>query len=190
MNKTETQRVIAAVRSEGDLEAAMKSPARMVFLLQGDLCKLSEQCRVLREAGKQVFLHMDLVDGLKGDEAGMRYAAQEFHITGIISTKATSLKFAKEVGLLAIQRVFMLDTSALKTGVMHARNCKPDFVEVLPGISPQIIRLAVAEFPVPIIAGGLISSWEDVEGALAAGAAAVSSSRKDLWSQYPERKSK
>ncbi|MBR0457693.1 MAG: glycerol-3-phosphate responsive antiterminator [Victivallales bacterium] len=187
MEKESNQRVIAAVRSEEDFEAVAKSPARMVFLLQGNICKLSEQCRMLREAGKQVFLHMDLVDGLKGDDSGMKFASREFHLTGIISTKATCLKLAKEVGLLAIQRVFMLDTSALKTGVLHAKNCKPDFVEVLPGISPQIIRLAVKEFQVPIIAGGLISNWEDVEGAISAGAAAVSSSHRELWTQSPER---
>ena len=177
MEKESNQRVIAAVRSEEDFEAVAKSPARMVFLLQGNICKLSEQCRMLREAGKQVFLHMDLVDGLKGDDSGMKFASREFHLTGIISTKATCLKLAKEVGLLAIQRVFMLDTSALKTGVLHAKNCKPDFVEVLPG----------KEFQVPIIAGGLISNWEDVEGAISAGAAAVSSSHRELWTQSPER---
>ena len=175
------QRVIASLRNNDDLEAVLNSEARTVFLLSADVCQLEEQCARLRDAGRQVFLHLDLVDGLKGDESGIRFAARRFRLTGIISTRATCLKQAKEEGLLAIQRVFMLDSSALRTGQMHAQSCKPDFVEVLPGISAKIIKLAVANFQVPIIAGGLISDWEDVENAFAAGASAVSTSHRDLW---------
>lgn len=175
------QRVIAAVRSSGDLELVLESPVKMVFLLSGNLCQLGDQCQRLSEAGKQIFLHMDLMDGLKGDESGIRFAAREFQLAGIISTKTNCLKLAKEAGLLAILRVFIIDSLALKTGVAHAQVCHPDFVEVLPGVSEKIIRLAVEQFQAPIIAGGLIDNMRDVTNAIKAGATAVSASKNELW---------
>lgn len=177
------QHVIAAVRNNDDLDKALASGVRMVFLLSGDLRTLCGQCDRLRQAGRLVILHMDLVEGLKGDESGISYAATEFQLAGVISTKVTCLKLAHEAGLLAILRVFAIDSSALKTGVSHARLCYPDFVEVLPGVSPKIIRLACGLFDVPVIAGGLIDCQRDVTDALKAGAAAVSTSHSDLWNQ-------
>ena len=67
------------------------------------------------------------------------------------------------------------------THAIAAKSGRPDYVEVLPGVSGKIIRMATAEFQLPIIAGGLIQSREDVADALAAGAAAVSTSRHELW---------
>ncbi len=175
------QYLIAAVRNDGDIGRVLKSKVSVVFLLSGDLCVLEEQCQALREANKQVFLHMDLVEGLKSDASGIRFAAQRFHLTGIISTKAACIKLAREAGLHAILRVFVLDSSALRNGLQHAQLCHPDSVEVLPGVSEKIIRLAASQFAVPVIAGGLIEDAQDVQCAINAGAAAVSTSNWKLW---------
>lgn len=173
--------VIAAIRDEHDLTLAIQSKVRCAFLLGGDLQTLNHQCSLLHEAGKSVFLHFDLVNGLKGDASGILYAAEHFRLNGIISTRPPCLKLAREAGLLAILRVFVLDSSALKTGLQHAQSCQPDFVEVLPGVAPKIIRLACAAFNLPVIAGGLIQDRDDISQALHAGAAAVSTSRAELW---------
>jgi glycerol uptake operon antiterminator len=175
------QHLIAAVRSQDDLDKVVTTGIQNVFILSSDLCQLEDQCRTLHRAGKNVFLHLDLIDGLKGDASGIRFARRHFQITGIISTKTHCVKLAKVAGLLAILRVFILDSSALKTGAQHAQLCRPDFVEVLPGLSPKIIRLARQTFTVPLIAGGLIQEKDDVAEAIAAGAAAVSTSNWDLW---------
>lgn len=175
------QYLIAAVRNEGDIGRVLKSRVSVVFLLAGDLCTLEEQCQALHAGNKQVFLHMDLVEGLKSDASGIRFAAQRFHLTGIISTKPTCIKLAHEAGLRAILRVFVLDSSALRNGLQHARLCRPDSVEVLPGVSEKIIRLAARQFAVPVIAGGLVEDVQDVQRAVNAGAAAVSASNWKLW---------
>lgn len=174
-------RIIAAVRDDADLQAAIMSPLKTVFLLSADIRSLKAQCDALHQKRKRVFLHFDLVNGLKGDASGVRFAAEQFRLNGIISTKAQILKYAREAGLLAILRVFVLDSSALKTGLQHAQTCQPDFVEVLPGVSRKIITLASQQFKLPIIAGGLIQDADDVDQALAAGAAAVSTSHRELW---------
>ena len=179
------QHLIAAVRSKNDLNKVIRTSIQNVFILSSDLCQLEDQCRTLHRAGKNVFLHLDLIDGLKGDASGIRFASQHFKITGIISTKPHCVKLAKEAGLLAILRVFILDSSALKTGAQNAQLCRPDFVEVLPGLSPKIIRLALKTFTAPLIAVGLIQEKDDMTEAIAAGAAAVSTSNWNLW-ENPE----
>ena len=175
------QHLIAAVRSQDDLNKVIGTDIQNVFILSSDLCLLEDQCGLLHRAGKNVFLHLDLVDGLKGDASGIRFAAQRFHLTGIISTKAACIKLAREAGLHAILRVFVLDSSALRNGLQHAQLCHPDSVEVLPGVSEKIIRLAASQFAVPVIAGGLIEDAQDVQCAINAGAAAVSTSNWKLW---------
>ena len=175
------QQVIPALRTAEDVSAAVECGAKMVFILSGGICTLGDTCRVLHEAGKLVMLHIDLIDGLKGDESGIRYAVREFGLAGIISTKASCLNIAKELGIISILRVFIIDSSAIRTGMAHVQACSPNFVEVLPGVSDKIIRLAAEKFRTSIIAGGLIADKTDVETALAAGATAVSTSNRTLW---------
>ena len=56
-----------------------------------------------------------------------------------------------------------------------------DIIEVLPGVMPKVIRQLCREFSMPLIAGGMIFDKEDVITALSAGAAAVSTTRSDIW---------
>ncbi len=175
------QHIIPALRTEDDVSAVLKCDAKMVFLLSGSICTLGETCRALHAAGKIVMLHIDLIDGLKGDESGIRYAVGEFGLAGIISTKVSCLNIAKDLGIISILRVFVIDSSAIRTGIAHVQACAPNFVEVLPGVSEKIIKLASLQFKTSVIAGGLIADCSDVEYALRAGAAAVSTSNRSLW---------
>ena len=58
---------------------------------------------------------------------------------------------------------------------------RPDFIEVLPGLMPKVIRKICRTSRIPIIAGGLITDKEDVVAALSAGAIAVSTTNQDVW---------
>jgi glycerol uptake operon antiterminator len=173
--------IIAAVRDNKILPLVCKSQIEVVFLLSGGICDLEEQCRLLHQAGKKVFLHIDLLEGLKGDSSGIRFLSQYCQPEGIISTKIQCLRIAKEAGMQTILRCFVIDSLALKNGAQHANLVKPDYVEVLPGLSKKVIRLAVANFSIPVIAGGLLKEPEDIFAAFQAGAAAVSTSSPQLW---------
>ncbi|MFA6929267.1 MAG: glycerol-3-phosphate responsive antiterminator [Lentisphaeria bacterium] len=173
--------VIAAVRDSKMLEQVFCSPVNTVFLLCGSICDLEQQCHRLHQAGKEVYLHVDLLDGLKGDSSGIHFLCTHCHPEGIISTKVHCLKIARDAGLQTILRCFVIDSLALKTGRQHVHLAKPDFVEVLPGLSPKIIKLAVEQFGLPVIAGGLLNESEDIADALKAGATAVSTSIPKLW---------
>ncbi|MDV2687136.1 glycerol-3-phosphate responsive antiterminator, partial [Alkalihalophilus lindianensis] len=90
------------------------------------------------------------------------------------------MKYAKEEKLMAIQRIFLIDKSAVEKGIEMSRNCKPDAIEVLPGLMPSIIDQLTRQVDLPIIAGGLISSKKEILQGLRAGALAISAGDSSL----------
>ncbi|MBS4204837.1 glycerol-3-phosphate responsive antiterminator [Lederbergia citrea] len=173
--------IIASVKKESDLQTALNSKANIVFLLTGDLMTISDYINQIQQAGKYVFIHLDFIDGLSNSKNAISYVAKNWKPTGIITTKSHVVKFAKEVGLKTIQRIFLLDRSAIKKGVEMAKSCQPDALEILPGIIPKIIDELSSELAFPIIAGGLITELTEVHAALEAGALAVSSGDPNMW---------
>ena len=59
-----------------------------------------------------------------------------------------------------------------------------NYIEVLPGVVPELIKEVKEITGIPIFAGGFIRTEKDVEQALAAGASAVTTSDTDLWKKY------
>lgn len=92
-----------------------------------------------------------------------------------------SLKQPKKNNILAIQRIFLIDTIALETSYKLAANVQPDFIEVLPGVLPQYIQKVKNDTNIDIITGGLIDNEDHIKQALQAGAKAVTTSNTDLW---------
>ena len=100
---------------------------------------------------------------------------------GIISTRAPFIRRAQQLGLLAIQRVFLLDSMSLQNILAQMDTLRPDYIEVLPGVIPSVIQEITEKTTTPLIAGGLIRSKQDVYQALQAGALAVSTSCQAVW---------
>ena len=111
----------------------------------------------------------------------MKYIHEEIKPDGIISTKNNQLKVAKELGLLTVQRLFIIDSLSIQTTVKTSSLINPDAIEIMPGIMPRITKQLASKLDVPVIVGGLISEKEDIENAIAGGALGVSSSSKKLW---------
>lgn len=173
--------IIAAVRDEDGLENAINSECAIVFLLYGNIITIPELCQRLKSAGKVVFIHIDLIEGLKGDSSSIEYIKKYAEPDGIITTKSANIKFAKQQGLLTIQRIFIIDSHSLTTGIKGINDTCPTAVEVMPGIASKIIKNLQQKVDIPIIAGGLISSKEDILEGLASGAIAISTTRDELW---------
>lgn len=114
--------VIAAVKDEEGLAQALESDVSVLFLLYGDILTIRDTAERVREAGKRVFVHLDLIDGLAAREISADFVARSTSADGVISTKAALTRRARELGLVAIQRIFLLDSMALKTwsGTSHA----------------------------------------------------------------------
>ncbi len=84
--------------------------------------------------------------------------------------------------MTTIQRLLLVDNSALETGVRTIARAAPDLVEVLPGIVfPEVAAVLQQLLPGPFIAGGFIRTAKDVAHVQAAGAILSSSSTYALW---------
>lgn len=179
--------VVAAVKTESALTAALASPCSTIFLLASTLVNVEGMVQRIRQAGKLAVVHIDLVDGLSGRDIAVDSLIALCHPDGIISTHPTLIRRARHRGLLTIQRAFILDSLSLTTLSGQLELGKPDFVEILPGILPRIITEISTQTPVPIIAGGLLRDKADVIAAMRAGAAAVSTSAPSLMWWFGQR---
>ncbi len=181
----ESNPVIAAVKDfEGLDRCCQVEDIKVVFILFGDVCSIDGIVRKIHESGKIAMVHMDLIVGLSSKEISVDFIKNNTYADGIISTKPTLIKRGGELGLYTVLRFFVLDSRALRNVEMmdhQYAGVRPDFIEVLPGVMPKIIRRICKTSKIPVIAGGLISDKEDVMGALSAGAISVSSTNQNVW---------
>lgn len=173
--------VIAAVGSEEALSLALDSECRVIFLLMGSVLDIASLTRRVHDAGKICVIHLDLIEGFSSKEITVDAIRRNTSADGIISTRVSQIKRAKQVGLVAIQRGFLLDSRSLNSLEAQIHISKPDFVEVLPGLLPQVIQGLCERVGVPVIAGGLIREKDEVIAAIKAGAVAVSASTPTIW---------
>jgi len=174
--------IIPAARSMDVFKAALTHTiVPSVVLLFGDINSLPVLISLAKEHKKRLILHLDLFDGIGKDKAGIKFLARA-GITAIITTKSHLCKFARDEGMIVIQRLFLMDSDSLRTGLNLVHNFRPDAIEILPGSVPaSAVQELILKTGLPILAGGLIRTKEDVDHAIAGGISAVSTSRQDLW---------
>jgi glycerol uptake operon antiterminator len=178
--------LIASVREEKALEAALASRCQAVFLLSASIGQLAEVGQAVAQAGKLLFIHLDFVAGLGRDEEALAFLAQTAHPTGLITTRSGLVQPVRKLGMIPLQRLFLLDSQSLNTGIESARSSRAEVVEVLPGIIPRAIGAIRTRLPQTlIIAGGLVRAPRDVGRALLAGASGISTSSTALWQMDP-----
>ena len=181
----EANPVIAAVKSDAGLQAAVEmEEIQVIFVLYGDVCTIPEILERIKAAGKKAMVHIDLIAGLSAKEISVEFIARQTRADGIITTKPALVRRAKELGIFAVLRFFVIDSLALKNIENLEMQCgtsRPDFIEVLPGVMPKVLGRIAKVSRIPMIAGGIITEKEDVIAALSAGAIAVSSTNQDVW---------
>ena len=174
--------VIATAGNEEELTLALESDCRVVFLLMGNVLDIGALTARVHESGKLCVIHLDLIEGYSNKEIAVDALQRETGAEGIISTRGALIKRAKQLGMAAVQRGFMLDSRSLASFEAQIQQSKPDFVEILPGLLPKVIATLKSRVDIPIIAGGFIHEKEDVFAAISAGALAVSASSPRIWS--------
>jgi len=174
--------VIAGVRDKQSLNKAVNSSSIALFVLHGNIMELNGIMDMAREYDKLVFLHIDLIKGIARDRAGVKFLAENSLCDGIVTTKSNLIKAAKKENLMAVQRLFLLDSAALETGKHLLESYRPDAVEILPGIAaPYFIAHIKQRKLCPVIAGGLIRKKDEVRELIDSGVMAISTSNEDLW---------
>ena len=170
--------VIAAVK-DNQWQEAINSPASIIFHLKANVMTAAQAIAAAHEKGKAVFIHIDLTEGIGKDRAGVEFLSK-CGVDGIISTRGQLIRYAKEMGLLTVQRFFTFDSQGVCNIEEMTDSSLPDFIEIMPGVIPKTIE-RFAGGNVPVIAGGLLETKAEVVTALSSGAAAVSTGKSQLW---------
>ena len=179
MNDILEQNPIIAAIDDDRWEAALQAPVQVLFYLSANLLTVQQRIAQAHDAGKYVFVHMDLAEGIGKDRAGLRYLAI-CGVDGIISTRAQLIRLAKEQNLLTVQRFFALDSKGMESISDMLRSAAPHMMEIMPGVIGKAVRYFSAG-STPVIAGGLIQEKHEITEALRCGATAVSTGAQDLW---------
>ena len=175
-------RVIPACRTEADFISALSlvdSPS--LILLFGDINSLPDLLKRAEAAGKLLLVHLDLLDGIGRDQAAIHFLSR-LGVRGLITTKPQLGKLARKAGMRVIQRMFLVDSESLRTGIQLLKGFHPDAIEALPASTPaSVLAELKAVTEAPVLVGGLIRTEADITQALTNGAFAVSTSRQELW---------
>ena len=170
--------IIAAIKDEKGLERCLNSDSRVIFILYGDICSIVDIVKKVKSAGKMALVHLDLINGLASKDIAVDFIKKYTDADGIISTRPSLVKHAREQGLSSILRVFVIDSMAYES---IDKTAKPDVIEVLPALMPKVVRRICGISQTPVIAGGLVSDKEDVMALLQAGVVSVSSTNEEIW---------
>lgn len=178
------QQILPAIKRMKDFEKVLESDYTYIVMLDLHISQLVGAAKYAKAHNKKLLLHADMIQGLKSDKYAAEFLCQNLRPAGLISTRGEVLRTAKKNGLLAIQRLFLLDTIALETSYNLAEKVEPDLIEVLPGVVPDLISKVQKATGVSVIAGGLIENEADLKRALDAGAQAITTSRQELWGTH------
>ncbi|WP_042461695.1 glycerol-3-phosphate responsive antiterminator [Neobacillus dielmonensis] len=181
------QKILPASGNMKEFERFLKSPYEIGVFLDMHVTQLKHISQMAKQNGKKMIYHVDLIHGLKSDEYATEYICQEFKPYGLISTKSNVIQKAKQKGVIAIQRVFLIDSHALEKSYKLIEKTQPDYIEVLPGAMPWMITEVKERVHIPIYAGGLIRTAEEVQAALEAGAEAITTSKWELWDYFASK---
>ena len=179
----ESNPVIAAIKDNEGLTKCIDTDIGVIFVLYGDVCSLPNIVKTLKDAGKTVVVHVDLISGLASKEVALDFIKTYTSADGIITTKPNLIKHAKDLGLNTILRFFMLDSIALENVEKQSHSdVQPDIIEVLPGILlPDFFEKIRRISRVRLMASGLISTKEEVLNALNNGVISISTTNQKIW---------
>lgn len=175
------QQIIPAISNHKDLEIYLKSKYDYCVIMSFHINHLDDVIAKIHNVGKKVIVHIDLINGLCNDKYGAEYLCQKLKVDGIISTKSNVLLTAKANKCLAIQRIFLIDSTSLSRSIDLVNKIEPDYLEVLPAIASGIISEIIHSVGMPIIGGGLITTQAEIDICLKVGLFAITSSKKELW---------
>jgi glycerol uptake operon antiterminator len=179
----EKKPVIAAFRPTEHLRLHLLNQIGVVFILGGTIFDIPDLVVQAKQSGKLLFVDIDLLKGIGKDAPGVKFLAKESGVDGIITTRSNLVKSIQKEGVVAVQRVFVLDSESLTGGLGVVEKSAPDAIEILPGlILPKVMQRIRSATSIPVIAGGLITKEREVQQILDSGALAISTTSSCLLS--------
>ncbi|PSR25035.1 MAG: hypothetical protein C7B47_13215, partial [Sulfobacillus thermosulfidooxidans] len=108
LHKSTMPIVIPALRDPEHWRLLGEGEGAWVFLLGGSVDSVAEGVARLQKRHWRVFVHVDMVKGIANDSEGLRFFHDYAAPDGIISTHSHTVSNAVKLGMLAIQRIFLI----------------------------------------------------------------------------------
>ena len=176
------QKTVPVIENRIQFARALDASQIATILLRH--CNLFEFTPMLEQAFERelaVYVNIDHIDGIHPDIAGLRFLAHQLHITGIISSNPRILALAKSFDLEAIQRIFAVDSTGLEAALESVDSHLVDLLDISPAlVIPYVVSHTT--LPLPFIGSGLITTIQQVQAVLRAGALRVAVARPELYS--------
>jgi len=177
--------MLPAVRDGASLNQALDLGYRQVLIERGSLLAMVGPLASAARQGIAIFVNLDAVEGLAPDSAALAFLATDLGLSGVLSVKPHLLKDASRFRLRTVQRIHALDSTGLETGLNSIVSPPPYAIAVAPAVAvPQVMSTIRATTRTPIWGTGFISSVEQANEVLAAGADVVSSGRPEVWREF------
>jgi len=175
------QKTIPVIENRVQFALALNASDLTAILLRH--CNLFDLRTLLENAHKRelaVYVNVDHIDGITPDAAGLRYLATQLHIKGVASSNGKTLALAKSFDLETMQRIFAVDSTGLEAALESVDYQHVDLLAISPAL---VIPYAIAQMPLrlPYIGYGFVSTPQQVQTVLRAGAIGVTVSRAELW---------
>ncbi len=175
------QKTIPVIENRTLFSRALDASQITTILLRH--CNLFELRPMLDHAYERevaVYVNVDHIDGIHPDTAGLRYLAHQLHIAGIVSSNPRILALGKSFDLETVQRLFAVDSTGLEAALESVDTHHVDLLDISPAL---VIPYVVSQTPLPLpfMGSGLISTFQQVQAVLRAGALHVAVARPELW---------
>jgi glycerol uptake operon antiterminator len=181
LSVSDRQKIIPVIENRTELLRALNAPQISIILLRH--CNLLDLKPVFDHALKRdmaVYVNVDHIDGIHPDSAGLRFLAQQLHISGIVSSNPRILALGKGLGLETIQRLFAVDSTGLDSALETVDSQLVDLLDISPAlVIPHVV--SHKELPLPFIGSGLITTHQQAQSVLGAGALRVATARPELY---------
>lgn len=177
------QYIIPAIDDLKKLQPACQTPAPVVFLMKANICNLKALVQLLHKHHKQVYVHIEFMDGFKPDKEGLKLLKNEYQVDGIVSANAKALVMAQSCNLQVVYRLFLVDSISLKRSQQILLNNDFSTIEVLPAINAlKEVKLLQKIFThAHLIAGGFVRDQALIKQIFDCGFQAVDSSDVRVW---------
>lgn len=181
LSVSDRQKIIPVIENRTDFLRALNAPQISTVVVRH--CNLLDLRPILDHAlnhDMSVYVNVDHIDGIHPDSAGLRFLAHQLHIAGIISSNPRILALGKGFELETIQRLFAVDSTGLETALESVDIHNVDLLDISPAlVIPFVVSHTV--LPLPFIGSGLISTFQQVQSVLRAGALRVTVTRSELY---------
>ena len=181
LSVSERQKIIPVIENRMEFLRVLDAPQITTIMLRH--CNLLELRPLLEHAFERemaVYVNVDHSDGIHPDSAGLRFLAHQLHIAGIVSSNPRILALGKSFELETIQRLFAVDSTGLEAALESLDSHNVDLLDISPAL---VIPFVVSHrtLPLPFIGSGLISTFQQAQSVLRAGALRVTTARPELY---------